>query len=109
MLFHTKIARRVVRLQEDARSVAQGRPILSEIEGDDEIAQLGHTLKETSQLLARQAPTRSHPRKRPAKLRQTQLPLEIVSKGRFDKSEPTIHKGEDLDVPTYVRRGVALN
>ena len=43
------------------------------------------------------------------KLRQTQLPLEIVSKGRFDKSEPTIHKGEDLDVPTYIRRGVALN
>jgi len=37
------------------------------------------------------------------------FPLEIVSKGRFDKSEPTIHKGEDLDVPTYIRRGVALN
>src|ERR1043165_7808797 len=43
------------------------------------------------------------------KLRQTQLPLEIVSKGRFDKSQPTIHRGEDLDVPTYIRRGVALN
>ena len=65
--------------------------------------------EQMQQLLARQAPTRSHARKRPAKLRQTQLPLEIVSKGRFDKSEPTIHKGEDLDVPTYVRRGVALN
>jgi cell division protein FtsZ len=43
------------------------------------------------------------------KMRQGQLPLEIVSKGRFDKSEPTIHKGEDLDVPTYIRRGVPLN
>ena len=43
------------------------------------------------------------------KLLQTQLPLAIVSKGRFDKSEPTIHKGEDLDIPTYVRRGVSLN
>src|SRR5581483_5298720 len=41
--------------------------------------------------------------------RQGQLPLEIVSKGRFEKSEPTIHQGEDLDVPTYIRRGVALN
>ena len=40
---------------------------------------------------------------------QSQLQLDIISKGRFDKSEPTIHKGEDLDVPTYVRRGVALN
>jgi cell division protein FtsZ len=48
-------------------------------------------------------------RKPSAKLRQGNLPLEIVSKGRFDKSEPTIHKGEDLDVPTYIRRGVALN
>ena len=48
-------------------------------------------------------------RKPASRLRQTQLPLEIVSRGRFDNSEPTIHKGEDLDVPTYIRRGVSLN
>jgi cell division protein FtsZ len=48
-------------------------------------------------------------RKKAAFLRQGQLPLEIVSRGRFDKSEPTIHRGEDLDVPTYIRRGMALN
>jgi cell division protein FtsZ len=40
---------------------------------------------------------------------QKELPLEIVSKGRFDKSEPTVRGGEDLDMPTYIRRGVALN
>jgi cell division protein FtsZ len=40
---------------------------------------------------------------------QTQLQLQIVSKGRFEKSEPTLHHGEDLDIPTYVRRGVSLN
>jgi cell division protein FtsZ len=57
------------------------------------------------QLAARQTRTR----KNSSKLRQGTLPLEIISKGRFDKSEPTIHKGEDLDVPTYIRRGVALN
>jgi cell division protein FtsZ len=61
------------------------------------------------QLLARQGRGGSRQRKNTSKLRQTQLPLEIISKGRFDKSEPTIHKGEDLDVPTYIRRGVALN
>jgi len=44
-----------------------------------------------------------------AKPVQTQLPLTIVSKGRFDKSEPTKHNGEDLDVPTFLRRGMALN
>jgi cell division protein FtsZ len=53
----------------------------------------------------------SAPRQRASgpRMRQGQLPLEIISRGRFDKSEPTIHKGEDLDVPTYIRRGVALN
>jgi len=65
--------------------------------------------EQVQQLLARQGRGGSRGRKTPTKLRQTQLPLEIVTKGRFDKSEPTIHKGEDLDVPTYIRRGVALN
>ena len=48
-------------------------------------------------------------RKPRSKMRQGTLPLDIVSKGRFEKSEPTIYHGEDLDVPTYIRRGVPLN
>jgi cell division protein FtsZ len=44
-----------------------------------------------------------------SRLKQGQLPLEIVSKGRFEKSEPTIHQGQDLDMPTYLRRGMPLN
>ena len=44
-----------------------------------------------------------------SKMKQEQLPLEIISKGRFDKSEPTIRNGEDLDEPTYLRRGLVLN
>lgn len=43
------------------------------------------------------------------KWKQELLALEIVSRGRFEKSEPTIHRGADLDVPTYVRRGLPLN
>jgi cell division protein FtsZ len=43
------------------------------------------------------------------RLQQGHLPLEIVSKGRFEKTQPTIHRGEDLDVPTYIRRGTPLN
>ena len=62
-----------------------------------------------AQFIKDHARTTGRARKPSAKLRQGNLPLEIVSKGRFDKSEPTIHKGEDLDVPTYIRRGVALN
>ena len=54
---------------------------------------------------------RSAPRPRKAgnKAVQGQLPLSIISKGRFDKSEPTKHNGEDLDIPTFIRRGVPLN
>ena len=40
---------------------------------------------------------------------QKELPLEIIFKGRFEKSDPTIRNGEELDVPTYIRRGVPLN
>jgi cell division protein FtsZ len=64
---------------------------------------------QVQQLLARQGRGGSRSLKSASAMRQGQLPLEIVCKGRFDKSEPTIHKGEDLDVPTYIRRGVALN
>jgi cell division protein FtsZ len=54
-------------------------------------------------------PQNGRARKSAQHLRQGQLPLEIISRGRFEKSEPTIHHGQDLDVPTYIRRGVALN
>ena len=59
----------------------------------------------------RGTPVDGGPRKRATikKPVQTQLPFTIVSKGRFDKSEPTLHRGEDLDVPTFIRRGIALN
>jgi cell division protein FtsZ len=41
--------------------------------------------------------------------RQAMLPLDVTSKGRFEKGEPTVYRGADLDVPTFVRRGVVLN
>ena len=40
--------------------------------------------------------------------KQENLPLEGISRGRFEKSEPTLYNGEDLDVPTYIRRGISL-
>lgn len=62
---------------------------------------------QVASMFNRQMPTRRARKKSAAA--QGQLPLEIVSKGRFEKSEPTIHQGEDLDVPTYIRRGIVLN
>lgn len=56
------------------------------------------------------APVMPRPRRSgSAKPVQGQLQLTIVSKGRFDKSEPTLHEGKDLDLPTFLRLGVVLN
>jgi cell division protein FtsZ len=38
------------------------------------------------------------------KVKQEDLPLEPIARGRFEKVEPTIVEGEDLDVPTFLRR-----
>jgi cell division protein FtsZ len=65
------------------------------------------TPEKTERLLTQQNGGRG--RKGNSRMKQGQLPLEIVSRGRFEKSEPTIYHGQDLDVPTYIRRGVALN
>ena len=40
--------------------------------------------------------------------KQEVLPFEPVSRGRFDKSEPTIVDGQDLDVPTFLRKHINL-
>lgn len=37
------------------------------------------------------------------------LPLEVISKGRFERTEPTVYRGENLDEPTYIRRGAVMN
>ena len=42
----------------------------------------------------------------PAK--QEILQFEPVTRGRFEKSEPTIVEGEDLDVPTYLRKNIKM-
>ncbi len=39
---------------------------------------------------------------------QEVMEFEPVTRGRFEKSEPTIVDGQDLDVPTYMRRRMKL-
>jgi cell division protein FtsZ len=46
------------------------------------------------------------PRKSPREAKQEQMQFEPVTRGRFEKSEPTIVDGQDLDVPTFLRRNV---
>jgi cell division protein FtsZ len=45
----------------------------------------------------------------PSKQTQGTLDLDTYQRGRFDKSEPTIVAGEDLDVPTFLRKGIKLS
>jgi len=40
--------------------------------------------------------------------KQEILQFEPVNRGRFEKSEPTIVDGEDLDVPTFMRKKIKL-
>ncbi len=42
------------------------------------------------------------------KAEQEELILQSTPKGRFKDVEPTIHDGEDLDLPTFIRRGMRL-
>ena len=41
-------------------------------------------------------------------VKQEVMQFEPVTRGRFEKSEPTIVEGQDLDVPTYLRKNVRV-
>jgi cell division protein FtsZ len=45
---------------------------------------------------------------KPVPPKQEILQFEPVTRGRFEKSEPTIVEGEDLDVPTYLRKNIKV-
>jgi cell division protein FtsZ len=51
-------------------------------------------------------PENSKHEKAPA--RQEVLQFEPVTRGRFEKSEPTIVEGQDLDVPTFLRKNIRV-
>jgi cell division protein FtsZ len=66
-------------------------------------------------------PPVSTPRRKPAPPKEEKVPaeksthakqevlqFEPVNRGRFEKSEPTIVEGEDLDVPTYLRKKIKV-
>jgi cell division protein FtsZ len=48
------------------------------------------------------------PKPAPVQAKQEQMQFEPVTRGRFEKSEPTIVDGQDLDVPTFLRRNVKV-
>jgi cell division protein FtsZ len=47
-------------------------------------------------------------REKPTPARQEVLQFEPLTRGRFEKSEPTIVEGQDLDVPTFLRKNIRV-
>jgi cell division protein FtsZ len=47
-------------------------------------------------------------REKAAAAKQEVLQFEPLTRGRFEKSEPTIVEGQDLDVPTFLRKNVRV-
>jgi cell division protein FtsZ len=63
--------------------------------------------------ISKKKPTIAPESLRPAKpekiqAKQEVLQFEPVTRGRFEKSEPTIVEGQDLDVPTFLRKKIRV-
>jgi cell division protein FtsZ len=52
--------------------------------------------------------TPAAPVERVVQAKQEVMQFEPVTRGRFEKSEPTIVEGQDLDVPTYLRKNIRV-
>ena len=63
-------------------------------------------MKPAAKVIPKSAPTKVPAPKKEEKAEQ--MSLEPVNRGRFDKGEPTIVDGEDLDVPTFLRKNLKV-
>jgi cell division protein FtsZ len=48
------------------------------------------------------------PQEKYVQAKQEVLQFEPVTRGRFEKSEPTIVEGQDLDIPTFLRKNIKV-
>ena len=53
-------------------------------------------------------PIPEKPKRERTPAKQEVLQFEPITRGRFEKSEPTIVEGQDLDVPTFLRKNVRV-
>ncbi len=77
-----------------AAAVPEPAPLITEPEPEPEPA---------APAVAKQAA-----RAKAVQAKQEQMQFEPATRGRFEKSEPTIVDGQDLDVPTFLRRNVKV-
>ncbi len=88
-------------------SEVEHAPHISFVESDEEVAAPIPAVART-QVAARApvAPAAADAAAAKRAAKQEQMQFEPVTRGRFEKSEPTIVNGQDLDVPTFLRRNV---
>ena len=48
------------------------------------------------------------PKEKYVQAKQEVMQFEPITRGRFEKSEPTIVEGQDLDVPTFLRKNIRV-
>jgi cell division protein FtsZ len=89
---------------EDERPINGVKPDVEPVEAIETRAPRKENGKEAAS--ADKAAPKAAPKKIEAK--QEVLQFDAVSRGRFEKSEPTIIDGQDLDVPTFLRRRVKV-
>jgi cell division protein FtsZ len=99
----------VVRLQLGNEQATNGQKI--EVERSEEavtIESAGNTSDNRTSKREVAPAGKTAPKTPPQKIeaKQEVLQFDAVSRGRFEKSEPTIVDGQDLDVPTFLRRRV---
>ncbi|MBV8352381.1 MAG: hypothetical protein JOZ21_08940 [Verrucomicrobia bacterium] len=82
-------------------------------ERSDEELMLPRTESEPQRPQPMRLAAKPEPKNQPAapkkvEAKQETLQFEPISRGRFEKSEPTIIDGQDLDVPTFLRKNVKV-
>ena len=85
-------------------------PTTEYVDSDDAMTVPEPTLVPAEPESVRVAASAANPVAKPkrAETKQEQMQFEPVARGRFEKSEPTIVDGQNLDVPTFMRRNVKV-
>ncbi len=88
------------------------KPVARSVAASPETERVAVAVAQTETVVAAPAPvavSRSWRSRKKVKAVHPELGLETVTTGPFQHSEPTRHNGVNLDVPTFVRRGMPMN
>lgn len=104
--------RRQLAPEDPSSQPAQELPGIGQVEAVESVTSvvieevdLPSKLAVQSDLIAPDPKSNGAASKKSKEVHQQDLQFESVSRGRFEKSEPTIVEGHDLDIPTILRKG----